>query len=301
MNLIDKLFVKLTYNFSTISDASQFALKIRVHMPSDFTDSAPVEAAAKAEKDPQFAYTLAKGLEVLRAFDASSPTLSNREIATRTGIGRQTVVRLTRTLAQLGYLRYNEAAARYRLAAPVLSFGYPLLCQLGVRQLARPHMQELADFARGAVSLAIRGGDQLVLIETCVDRNAPSGRPDVGAGRHFQDTSLGHTYCCAADDTERAEIEALLRARNPQGWPVLQRRLAESRAQFEAHGYCIVPSPGAGLVAMAVPVGVIEEERMVLNCVVAQFHLQPDTMEKQIAPRLFNIVRILREPTGRRA
>jgi len=62
-----------------------------------------------------------------------------------------------------------------------------------------------------------------------------------------------------------------------------------------------VPSPGAGLVAMAVPVGVIEEERMVLNCVVAQFHLQPDTMEKQIAPRLFNIVRILREPTGRRA
>lgn len=268
-------------------------------MPSPSTALIPAEAAAaQAEKDPQFAYTLAKGLEVLRAFDAASPTLSNREIATRTGIGRQTVVRLTRTLAQLGYLRYNEAAARYRLAAPVLSFGYPLLCQLGVRQLARPYMQELADFARGAVSLALRGGNHLVLIETCVDRNAPSGRPDVGAGRDFHNTSLGHAYYCSAGAAERDEIAGLLRARDPEGWPALRERLAASRAQFEALGYCIVPAPGVGLVAMAVPVGVIKDERIILNCVVAEFHLQPDTMEKQIAPRLLNLARVLREATG---
>lgn len=255
-------------------------------------------AAAKAEKDPQFAYTLAKGLEVLRAFEPASPTLSNREIALRTGIARQTVVRLTRTLAQLGYLRYSETAARYRLAAPVLSFGYPLLCQLGVRQLARPYMQELADFARGAVSLAVRGGSQLVLVETCMDRNAPSGRPDVGAAREFHNTSLGHTYYCATSAAERADIDAMLRALDPQAWPSLQERLAASRVQFDAHGYCIVATPSAGLIAMAVPVGVIDDERIVLNCVMAQFQVQPDTLEQQIAPRLFNLVRILRDATG---
>jgi DNA-binding IclR family transcriptional regulator len=210
------------------------------------------------------------------------------------------VVRLTRTLAQLGYLRYNEAAARYRLAAPVLSFGYPLLCQLGVRQLARPHMQELADFARGAVSLAMRGGDQLVLIETCVDRSAPSGRPDVGAGRRFHDTALGHAYYCAADGAERADIEAGMRARDPAGWPALQERLAASRAQFEAHGHCIVASPGAGITAVAVPVDAAPDERLVLNCAVAQFHLQPDTLETQIAPRLRRIASTLQDAAGRR-
>lgn len=261
----------------------------------------PDSVAIKAQKDPQFAYTLAKGLEVLRAFDPASPTLSNREIAARTGIGRQTVVRLTRTLAQMGYLRYNEAAARYRLAAPVLSFGYPLLCQLSVRQLARPYMQELADFARGAVSLAIRGGNQLVLIESCVDRNAPSGRPDVGAGRHFHDTSLGHMYYASASDAERAELQALLRERDPDDWQALKQRLAVSCEQFKATGYCIVATPGAGLTAIAVPVGVIDEERIVLNCVVAQFHLQPDTLETQIAPRLLNLVGVIRNATGRRA
>ena len=262
-----------------------------VALPGDGTD---------VEKDPQFAYTLAKGLEVLRAFDVGSPTLGNREIAQRTGINRQTVVRLTRTLALLGYLKYNEASARYRLAAPVLSFGYPLLCQLGIRQLARAPMQELADFARGAVSLAMRGGDHLVLVESCVDRSAPSGRPDVGAGRNFADTSLGHTYYSATTDAERSEIDTLLQARDPAGWPALQRQLAASRAQFQEHGHCIVPSPAAGIAAISVPLGVVDEELMVMNCAVAEFYLQPDTLQTQIAPRLRNLVRLLQTATGRR-
>ena len=252
-------------------------------------------------KDPQFAYTLAKGLEVLRAFDAGTLSLGNREISQRTGIGRQTVVRLTRTLALLGYLKYHEQTARYRLAAGVLSFGYPLLCQLGVRQLARPHMQELADFARGAVSLAMRGGDHLVLIESCVDKNAPSGRPDVGAIRHFADTSLGHAYLCAASDGERNEIQDLLKARNHQTWSALNKQLNASRKAFQVHGYCIVPSPSAGMVAISVPLGfMVEGELLVMNCAVAQFYLQEGTLEEQIGPRLLNLVRLLQTSLGRR-
>lgn len=252
-------------------------------------------------KDPQFAYTLAKGLEVLRAFDAGTSSLGNREISQRTGIGRPTVVRLTRTLALLGYLKYHEQTARYRLAAGVLSFGYPLLCQLGVRQLARPHMQELADFARGAVSLAMRGGDHLVLIESCVDKNAPSGRPDVGAIRQFADTSLGHAYYCSTSDGERREIQGMLKARDPQAWPVISKQLNASRKIFQAHGYCIVPSPSAGMVAISVPLGfMVDGELLVMNCAVAQFYLQEDTLEKQIAPRLLNLVRMLQTSLGRR-
>ena len=255
----------------------------------------------EAAKDPQFAYTLAKGLEVLRAFDAATPTLGNREIAQRTGIGRPTVVRLTRTLAMLGYLKYHEQTARYRLAASVLSFGYPLLCQLGVRQIARAHMQELADFARGAVSLAMRGGDHMVLIESCVDKNAPSGRPDVGATRQFADTSLGHTYYSATNDTERKEIDAVLKARDPQAWPALRKQLAASHKSFQAKGFCIVSSPGAGLMAISVPLGFIaDDELLIMNCAVAQFYLQPDTLETQIGPRLLNLVRMLQTSLGRR-
>ena len=240
---------------------------------------------ATTDKDPQFAYTLAKGLGVLRAFDASVSALGNREIAERTGIGRATVVRLTRTLAMLGYLKYNESTARYRLAAPVLSFAYPLLCQLSVRQFARPHMQELANFAHGAVSLAMRGGDQLVLVETCIDQAAPTGRP----------------YYWATDDTERAQIDAALQARDPGGWPAQRRRLHASRKQFAAAGYCTVAQADTGLRGVSVPVrSLVDDELLVLNCVVAPFLLHSDTLEQQIAPRLFNLVRLLQAAMGRR-
>jgi DNA-binding IclR family transcriptional regulator len=256
---------------------------------------------ADVDKDPQFAYTLAKGLEVLRAFDATVQSLGNREIAQRTGINRATVVRLTRTLAILGYLKYNESAARYRLAAPVLSFGYPLLCHLGVRQLARPHMQELSDFAHGAVSLAMRGQGQLVLVETCVDKAAPSGRPDVGAQRGFADTSLGHTYYSATNDSERLEIDALLKSTPTVNWPAVRRQLAASRKHFASMGYCVVVQPDSGLQGISVPLDYLPDgELMVMNCVIAPFHLQVDTIEKQIAPRLLDLVRLLKSAMGRR-
>lgn len=286
---------------STARAATNPKTKAKAKAIADVVASQPEPPGDDAEKDPQFAYTLAKGLQVLRAFDVSAVTLSNREIAQRTGIGRPTVVRLTRTLAILGYLKYNEPAARYRLAAPVLSFGYPLLCQLNVRQLARPHMQALADFARGAVSMALRGADQLVLVETCVDSNAPSGRPDVGATRGFADTSLGHAYYSATTDAERLEIDALLQAKDVQAWPALQRQLAASRKRFAASGYCMVAQLANGLQAVSAPLGRLADgELLMMNCVVAPFHLQDGKLEKQIAPRLLDMIRLLQSAMGRR-
>ena len=145
------------------------------------------------------------------------------------------------------------------------------------------------------------GSTELVLIESCVDKNAPSGRPDVGATRQFADTSLGHTYYSATSDAERAEIEALLKARDAQGWPALRRQLAASRKSFQARGFCIVPSPGAGMAAIAVPLSfMVDDELLIMNCAVAQFNLQADTLETQIAPRLLNLVRLLQTSVGRR-
>lgn len=264
------------------------------------TDEDP-PSGPDAAKDPQFAYTLAKGLAVLRAFDVGSMELGNREIAERIGIGRQTVVRLTRTLALLGYLKYNAASARYRLAATVLSLGYPLLSQLNVRQFMRPHMQELADFARGAVSLGMRADPHMILIETCVDRLAPSGRPDVGATRGFDDTSMGRAYYSAASDAERAEIDAVLQSRPDVDWRVLQPSLAQSRQQFADKGYCTWVSAGAGIEAIAVPLrGLHGDELLVVNCAVARFQLKPDTLDTQIAPRLFHLVGLVLAASGRR-
>ena len=60
------------------------------------------------EKDRNFVTALARGLELLRAFEAGETYLGNGELSKRTRIPKPSVSRLTYTLTQLGYLKYNS-------------------------------------------------------------------------------------------------------------------------------------------------------------------------------------------------
>lgn len=249
-------------------------------------------AERQTAKDPQFAYTLARGLAVLRSFDATSPMLSTREISERTGIARPTAARLVRTLVMQGYLKPAGSTPRYRLAASVLSFAYPLLAQLSVRQIARQDMQQLANFAKGAVSLTMRSGLDMVIVESCMDNSALTGRPDLGATRPIATTALGAAYYSAAGPEEQAGIRKDLRAADPSGWPALEKGLEECERQYGARGYCTSVAAPMGIQAVATPLrSNIDGEILVMNCAVASFNLQADTLEEQIAPRLLNLVR----------
>jgi DNA-binding IclR family transcriptional regulator len=260
----------------------------------------PDDDSAQA-KDPQFAYTLAKGLEVLRAFDVSTPYLGNRELAKRTGLTRPTVARLTRTLALLGYLSYDKADARYRLAASCLSFGYPLLSQLNVRHLARAPMQELADYARGAVSIAMRSGLEMIIVESCVDQSAPNGRPDIGATRPIESTALGYAYYSAAGATEKAELELQLQQAQGPNWPALKAQLTLAQSFFSQNGYCFRVAAPNSLEVVAVPLrSNFEGEVLVINCDVASFNLEPNGLIEQIAPRLKHLVALVESAAGLR-
>jgi len=250
-------------------------------------------------KDPQFAYTLAKGLDVLRAFEGTAPSMGNAELASRTGLTRPTVSRLTRTLTLLGYLQYNKAEARYRLAASTLALGYPLLSRLSLRQLARGPMQALADQARGAVSIAMRSGLKMFIVESCVDQSAANGRPDIGAARPIASTSLGHAYYSAAPSDEKLELALALRREAGLDWPALEALLARSQAQFDQHGHCVRAKAPDPIVAVSVPIRAPGGgETLVMNCAVASFNLEGDALTEQIAPRLMHLVHQLERSMG---
>ena len=121
-----------------------------------------VDHVAEKDKDRQFVTSLARGLEVLRAFRPGDGVLGNLEIANRTGLPRPTVSRLTATLAKLGYLEYVARLRKYRIGPSVLALGYVFLSSLDVRRAANAAMQELADYAEASVTL--RATDEIALI-----------------------------------------------------------------------------------------------------------------------------------------
>src|SRR5215470_11708317 len=54
-----------------------------------------------------FVRALAKGLAVIEAFDARSPSMTLSEVAKRTGLSRGTARRLLHTLVELGYAGFD--------------------------------------------------------------------------------------------------------------------------------------------------------------------------------------------------
>ncbi|MGI9005323.1 MAG: helix-turn-helix domain-containing protein [Streptosporangiaceae bacterium] len=63
---------------------------------------------ARREAGPDFIEALARGLDVIRAFQPRQPVMSLAAVAAVTGLARPTARRILLTLAELGYVRQAE-------------------------------------------------------------------------------------------------------------------------------------------------------------------------------------------------
>ncbi|MFO1296680.1 MAG: helix-turn-helix domain-containing protein [Rubrivivax sp.] len=146
-----------------------------------------------------YASSLANGLRLLASFSMEAPAMSNGELATRSGLSPASVTRLTYTLGELGYLRYDAAERRYRLGAATMTVGYPLLASLGVRQVAGPLMQALARKVRATVSLALRERTHMVYVETYRGHDGVAFRPEVGGRMPIWATAARRAWLAGAE------------------------------------------------------------------------------------------------------
>src|SRR5262249_24606935 len=135
--------------------------------PSPRRSKRPRAAKARPPADRHFVTALARGLEVLASFHAGDSMLSNGEIAARCRLPKSTVSRLTYTLTRLGYLQYVDDRAKYRLGSAALAVGTAMLSRMNIRQVARPMMQELAEFSGGVVALGVRVQLGIIYVEVC--------------------------------------------------------------------------------------------------------------------------------------
>lgn len=241
-----------------------------------------------ADKDRQYAATLANGIDILLAFDSGDAMLGNRDFAERTGLSKTTVARLTHTLTALGYLRHDTVLRKYRLGAAVLSMGYPLLASMHLRQLARPMMKALADRLCGAVSLGIRDRTQMIYVETARSTDSLIVTPEIGAALPMLTTAIGRAWLCRAPANERDAVLNRLRLQDPKAFAYAQPRLADARRDLERQGYCSNraewrPEVYGFAVPMCQPVG---SQLFVLNCGVPVGRGSFGAIEKQAGPQL---------------
>jgi DNA-binding IclR family transcriptional regulator len=245
------------------------------------------------EKDSQFASTLSRGIDILQSFRVGESVLGNRDFVERTGLSKTTVARLTHTLVALGYLRHDEALAKYRLGASVLSMSYPLLASMQLRQIARPLMKSLADQIQGAVSLGVRERNQIVYVETTRSTDSLVLTPDIGATIPIMTTAIGKAWLCKAPAEEREAVLNRIRVADPAQFARDYPGVLEARKSFERNGYCANQGEWRkDVYGFAAPLDKpVDSTLFVFNCGILARPGKFSELEREVAPLLVSLVR----------
>jgi DNA-binding IclR family transcriptional regulator len=254
-------------------------------IPSPSAETVLAESAG----DAAFATTLAKGLVVLEAFEAGAPMLGNMEISVRTGIPRPTVARLTHTLAELGYLRYDQDLAKYSLGARALRMAHPLLAGMQFRQVARPLMQELAQSVRGTVSIGLFDGTAMIYVETARSGDVGPHVPDIGMPIPVILTAMGRAAAAILPAEESVLLEGRMKTDSAELWSAHRDKYRAGIRQCADQGFCTCFGEYmASIHAVAAPLFHSRnlKQSFSINCGIPAFRLQPGQLEAEIGPRI---------------
>ena len=116
----------------------------------------------RGETGPDFIEALARGLDVIRAFEPNRPTMTLSEVAAATGLARPTARRMLLTLEELGYVRTTQGA--FALTPRVLELGMAYIGSTSIWDIARPHMEQLVELTGESSSLAQLDGSDIVYV-----------------------------------------------------------------------------------------------------------------------------------------
>lgn len=265
-------------------------------------DAAEGTGTGEAGKDRQFITALARGLEVLRAFDGADPLLGNQEIAARTGLPKPTVSRITYTLTELGYLRWVPKLEKYQLGSAVLAFNQAYMASMAIRDVARPHMQELAQATGGTVGLGDRDRLSMVCIEVQRAVSHVILHMDTGTRLPIARSSMGWAWLAHAPEAQRRQVMDALAAAEGDDWPDLRRRMEQAEREIAEHGFCLgvgtwMPDINGAGCAFLAPDG---QTVHAFNIGGPAFVLTEERMRQEVGPRLVATVRAVEADMLRR-
>jgi DNA-binding IclR family transcriptional regulator len=250
--------------------------------------------------DRQFVAALARGLEILRVFRPGDGPLGNQDIAQRTGLPKPTVSRLTYTLMKLGHLVYLERLGKYQIGPAVLALGHLALGNLRVRQVARPHLQALADHSNFSVALGSRDRLSMIYLEACRATDTMMLRLDIGTRIPLATTAMGRAFIAGLSERERHYLFDHMSRRYQSRWTTLKRGIERAIREVEDRGFCTSFGDWqSDIYAVGAPLWLPDGGGlMALNCGGERFLATRARLEDDFGPRLVSIAATIRESLG---
>src|SRR6266508_4509856 len=205
-------------------------------------------------ESPDYMQSLARGLQVLCAFNREQPRCTLSEVAAQTGLSRAVARRSLLTLRHLGYV---AARGRHFFLTPrVLELGHSYLSSLDLTELAHEAMEQLSQRVGESCSMSVLDGTEIIYVARVAVRRLMSVALGVGARLPAFATSMGRVLLADKSDSE---LSSWLRENTFR--PItahtvyMMRALRAQILKVRRQGYAFVSQElELGLCSIAVPV-----------------------------------------------
>lgn len=206
------------------------------------------------ETPPWFVTSLARGLEVMKAFSTRREPLSTTEVAEICGLSRAATRRFLLTLTELGYLK--SSGSRYLLSVRALDLGYAYLSSNGVVELVQPVLEELTATCGETSSMAILDQGEIVYIARTPTRRMVMLRVGIGSRIPAHASSLGKAILAFLDPAECNRVVDGINFSKLTDKTITDRQeLTASLSAVRRNGYATTVSElDYGVASIAVPI-----------------------------------------------
>lgn len=204
-------------------------------------------------RDTPGVQSLERGLQLLRAYRPGITSLSNAELAERTGFPRASVSRLAATLVSAGFLDHEAGTGLYRLGAPFLGLGLAVRSGSAVLQAALPFMREVSEGQRINVGLALADDCDVVYLDSVRKSQLGIFRHIIAGTRlPMAETALGRAWLGGLAPAARKQMLQVLALRYADRWAGIRREVSGALAAVQRDGYCS-HDHRSGVMAVATP------------------------------------------------
>lgn len=173
-----------------------------------------------------------RAVSVLEALAETDSGFGTNEVARRTGINPSTVSRILATLASGGLVEHVPENGRYRLGLRLLQLGRAALGSLGLRDLARPHLAELAETTGETATLSVAGEGEAITLDYVPSPSSVRSEATVGRTSAAHATAVGKVFLAhggrlpegpltaytARTITDPAALDSEIHATRERGW-----------------------------------------------------------------------------------
>ena len=190
-----------------------------------------------SEPSGQYVQSLARGLAVIRAFDADNPRMTLSELAARTDLTRATARRFLLTLVELGYVSTDGKV--FALTPHVLELGFSYLSGLTLPEVAQPHLEALSRELGESTSASVLDGESIVYVARVPTRRIMNVAITIGTRFPARVTSMGRVLLAGLPEGGWPDdLRPTLTLVRDQGWALVDQELENGLRSIAAplHG-----------------------------------------------------------------